>query len=75
VPERGRREYAAVLSSLSNTAAVSGGGHTSPADNLATDITGLEAAPTPTLGTWAFLFLAVVLALIAARALRVRRTF
>jgi len=51
------------------------GRDTSPANNSATDITGLEAAPTPTLGTWAFLFLAVVLALIAARALRVRRTF
>lgn len=61
-------------SSLSDTAAVSGGGDTSPANNSATEITGREAALTPTLGTWAFLFLAV-LALIAARALRVRRTF
>ena len=46
-----------------------------PGQQLGDRITGLEAAPTPTLGTWAFLFLAVVLAQIAARALRVRRTF
>jgi uncharacterized repeat protein (TIGR01451 family) len=58
-------------SSFTNTVAVSGGGDASPANNSATDVTSLGAAPIPTLGTWAFLLLGLLLALIAVRALRI----
>lgn len=61
--------------SLTNTVAVSGGGDASPVNNSAIDVTSPGAAPIPTLGTWAFLLLGLLLALIAVRALRIRRAF
>ena len=61
--------------SLDNTATVSGGGDVSPANNAATDSTNRAAAPIPTLGTWAFLLLALVLTMTAVRAMPTRRTF
>lgn len=59
--------------SVTNSATVSGGGGGTA---MATDPTIIgPPAPIPTLGTWAFILLALVLATTAVRAMRSRRTF
>ncbi|HMH53205.1 MAG TPA: IPTL-CTERM sorting domain-containing protein, partial [Candidatus Acidoferrum sp.] len=59
--------------SLSNTATVSGGGDTSPANNSVTDATSLGAAPIPTLSEWGQAIFVLVIVLSGLLMLRHRR--